>query len=90
MVVASIQSAVTRLADDSPDHVGDCAVEGVLEYHHGAETRPFWLEAQTLVEFSLGARGRLLMQPGGTEPKLKIYADLRARQARTLSNGMTH
>ena len=91
--LASFQSAVARLGDHPPDEVGDYTVESVIDYRHGAETRPFWLGAQALVELSLGARGRVLIRPSGTEPKLKIYVDLRDQAGsdpherhRTLSN----
>ena len=39
--------------------------------------RPRWLAAQALVEFELEGGGRVLARPSGTEPKLKIYVDLR-------------
>jgi phosphomannomutase len=73
----AIQHAMTRLADNPPSTVGTYIVERVVDYRHGAETRPFWLGAQALIELSLGAAGRVLIRPSGTEPKLKIYVDLR-------------
>jgi phosphomannomutase len=36
-----------------------------------------WLGAQDLIEMSLGDSVRVLVRPSGTEPKLKIYVDLR-------------
>jgi phosphomannomutase len=30
-----------------------------------------------LIELELGALGRVLVRPSGTEPKLKIYVDIR-------------
>ena len=39
--------------------------------------RPRWLGAQALVEFHLEGGGRVLARPSGTEPKLKIYVDLK-------------
>ena len=73
---AAIQSAVDRLADAPPGTIADYPVTSVTDYRSGADTRPPWLGAQALVELSLGERGRLLVRPSGTEPKLKIYADL--------------
>lgn len=75
--LALIQNAVTKLADNPPDSVRGYSVKGVSDYRYGADTRPFWLGEQLLVELSLGTRGRVLIRPSGTEPKLKIYVDLR-------------
>ena len=49
----------------------------VTDYRLGAEDRPRYLAATPLVELSLGDAGRALIRPSGTEPKLKIYVDLR-------------
>ena len=40
--------------------------------------RPFWLSEQDLIELVFGSNGRALVRPSGTEPKLKVYVDLRA------------
>ena len=48
----------------------------VTDYRVGAEDRPRYLAATPLVALNLGARGRALVRPSGTEPKLKIYVDL--------------
>lgn len=73
----SIQSAVATLATGPPSRIGDYPVTEVVDYRLGAERRPVWLGAQALVELKLGDRGRALVRPSGTEPKLKIYVDLR-------------
>jgi phosphomannomutase len=73
----AIRSAVSALAADPPDRLGGHRIDSVTDYSIGAETRPMWLGAQALVELSLGDRGRILVRPSGTEPKLKIYVDLR-------------
>ena len=44
----------------------------------GPKRRPRWLAATALVALDLGAAGRALVRPSGTEPKLKIYVDRRA------------
>ncbi len=44
----------------------------------GAEHRPRWLGATPLVALELEGQARVLVRPSGTEPKLKIYVDLRA------------
>jgi phosphomannomutase len=74
---AAIRSAVSALAADPPDTLCGHWIDSVTDYSIGAETRPMWLGAQALVELSLGDRGRILVRPSGTEPKLKIYVDLR-------------
>ena len=56
---------------------GDLTVTVVTDYREGADERPRYLAATPLVELSLGEAGRVLIRPSGTEPKLKIYVDLR-------------
>ncbi len=73
----AIRSAVSALAADPPATLEGHVIDSVTDYSIGAEKRPMWLGAQALVEFSLGDRGRILVRPSGTEPKLKIYVDLR-------------
>jgi phosphomannomutase len=53
-------------------------VTDLTDYRQGAEKRPPWLGEQHLVELSIGESGRVLVRPSGTEPKLKVYVDLRA------------
>jgi phosphomannomutase len=53
-------------------------VADVVDYRDGAAVRPRWLGSQALVVFELEGGGRVLARPSGTEPKLKIYVDLRA------------
>jgi phosphomannomutase len=73
-----IASAMARLADARPEHLGGHAVTGVTDYRVGAGQRPRWLGATPLVEYDIGEAGRALIRPSGTEPKIKIYVDLRA------------
>jgi phosphomannomutase len=70
-------AAVEHLAEEPPDEVGSLPVASIVDYRSGAEGRPPWLGRQDLVELSLGEKGRILVRPSGTEPKLKIYVDLR-------------
>ena len=49
----------------------------MTDYRTNAESRPRWLAETSLIELTLGERGRILVRPSGTEPKLKIYVDLR-------------
>jgi phosphomannomutase len=78
-----IQQAMDRLSSHPPRHVLDTEVTGVNDFRTGGEQRPRWLENTSLVELALGDRGRILVRPSGTEPKLKVYVDLR----RALSAG---
>ena len=71
-----IASAMERIAANPPNVVADIPVAGMTDYRHGAENRPRYLAATPLVELDLGDRGRALVRPSGTEPKLKIYVDL--------------
>jgi phosphomannomutase len=52
-------------------------VTGVVDYRTGSEERPPWLGEQALIQLDVGSSGRILVRPSGTEPKLKIYTDLR-------------
>ena len=73
----ALKAAVDGLAASPPSMVGNDPVTEVTDYRFGHERRPEWLGSQDLVELSLGTRGRMLVRPSGTEPKLKIYVDLR-------------
>jgi phosphomannomutase len=53
------------------------AVTGFTDYRQGVDDRPFWLPATPLVDLSLEGGSRVLIRPSGTEPKLKVYADVR-------------
>jgi phosphomannomutase len=90
---ASAQYGVTRRGPDGtreiaesldvvlrrpPGSLAGCTVTGVVDYRRGGEKRPPWFADSPLVLVELGRHGRVLLRPSGTEPKLKIYADLRA------------
>jgi phosphomannomutase len=79
-----IRTAMDRITSHPPRHVGGTPVSNVIDFRTGSEKRPRWLENTSLVELVLGERGRILVRPSGTEPKLKFYVDL----CRTL-NGAT-
>jgi phosphomannomutase len=74
---AEIDGAMSRLADERPKSLGGFDVTEVIDYRIGADARPSWLGATALVEYLLGSSGRALIRPSGTEPKIKIYVDLR-------------
>jgi phosphomannomutase len=71
-----IRAAMDRVSNTPPQRVLDAAVTQVTDFRTGGERRPRWLENTSLVELTLGERGRILVRPSGTEPKLKIYVDL--------------
>ncbi|NNC74537.1 MAG: phospho-sugar mutase, partial [Acidimicrobiia bacterium] len=73
-----IRAAMDLVEASPPTDIDGIAVAGVTDFSVGADERPRWLPATSLVELSLGAQGRVLVRPSGTEPKLKIYVDLRA------------
>jgi phosphomannomutase len=73
-----IADAMAVLAERTPDRLGGLAVTAVTDYRRGAEERPPWLAATDLVECTLEGGGRAMIRPSGTEPKCKVYIDLRA------------
>lgn len=73
---ADLASAVSRLADSPPPAIAGRRVTSALDYRAGAAARPRWLGEALLVELALEGGGRVLVRPSGTEPKVKVYADL--------------
>ena len=73
-----IESAMALLASAPPQVLAGSDVVALTDYSRGASRGPRYLPATRLVELDLGDLGRLLVRPSGTEPKLKIYGDLRA------------
>ena len=75
-------AAIDRLVAAPPDVLAGRPVRAVRDYRKNAGERPRWLPATELVEVELDA-GRVLLRPSGTEPKLKLYVDLRAEAPAT-------
>ncbi len=75
---AAIAAAMAVLTERTPDELAGRAVTAVTDFRVGAEHRPPWLEKHDLVELALAGGGRVMIRPSGTEPKCKIYVDLRA------------
>jgi phosphomannomutase len=75
--VRAIAAAVDAAVTAPPRALAGRPVEGVTDFRVGAEGRPPWLSAAPVIRFDLGGGEHVLLRPSGTEPKLKIYADLR-------------
>jgi phosphomannomutase len=74
-----IAAAMDGVAQRPPLNIAGVPVTRVTDFRSGGERRPPWLENTSLIELTLGDRGRLLVRPSGTEPKLKVYVDLTRR-----------
>jgi phosphomannomutase len=72
-----IAAAMARLDRGVPDELAGHAVTASTDYRTGADGRPPWLATHDLVAMDL-TDGRAMIRPSGTEPKCKIYIDLRA------------
>jgi phosphomannomutase len=75
---AAIQAAMQRLSAAPPAELAGVPINRVTDFQQGAAQRPAWLASSPLIELGLGSHGRILARPSGTEPKLKLYVDLRA------------
>jgi phosphomannomutase len=75
--LGELAAGLGHLATEPPASVGGLTVERVVDYRTGGEGRPRWLADAPLVALELGGGSRVLARPSGTEPKLKIYTDLR-------------
>jgi phosphomannomutase len=74
-----ILETMNELRRNPPSVIAGEAVTGFTDYAQHAELRPAWLGAANLIELELGEKGRILVRPSGTEPKLKLYVDYRAK-----------
>ena len=72
-----IAAAVEAAAIAAPHELGPRRVVRVDDLSQDADARPPWLPADTVVVWHLDVGGRVLVRPSGTEPKLKVYVDLR-------------
>jgi phosphomannomutase len=72
-----IDAAMTALRDQPPTMVADQDIVRATDFRENAADRPRYLAATNLIELDLGPSGRALARPSGTEPKLKIYVDLK-------------
>ena len=77
---AEIAAAMARLSGWAPASLAGQEVTSTTDFRIGAEDRPPWLAAHDLVLLEL-TDGRAMIRPSGTEPKCKIYVDLRGDAA---------
>lgn len=82
---AQIAAAMERIAENPPVEAAGIPIVATTDFRLGAEDRPRYLAATPLVDLDFGDRGRALVRPSGTEPKLKIYVDLVAARDVDLS-----
>jgi phosphomannomutase len=75
-----IADAMARIGDAPPATIAGADVVDVLDFRSGADSRPAWLGEHDLVAFTL-AEGRVMIRPSGTEPKCKVYVDIRGELA---------
>ena len=75
---ARIARAMQQLQTASPTVLAGQSVTHVRDLQTPEPGAPSWRAPTLLVELGLGDRGRVFVRPSGTEPKLKIYVDLRA------------
>jgi phosphomannomutase len=75
-----ITDARARIGDAPPSSIAGAEVLEVVDFRSGAESRPAWLGEHDLVAFTLG-EGRVMIRPSGTEPKCKVYVDIRGELA---------
>jgi len=71
-----IAAAMARLGDVPPTELAGAPVLDVVDFRTGAERRPPWLGVHDLIVLTL-EEGRVMIRPSGTEPKCKIYVDVR-------------
>jgi phosphomannomutase len=75
---ARILRAMQRAVGAPPSSLAGQQVTAVRDWRVPAAGAPSWRGPTLLVELSLAGGGRVSLRPSGTEPKLKIYVDLRA------------
>jgi phosphomannomutase len=76
-----IAQAMQKLGAELPAELAGHKVVGSVDYRSGGGERPRWLPDTSLIALELEGESRVLVRPSGTEPKLKIYVDLRVELA---------
>ncbi|MBI4703962.1 MAG: phospho-sugar mutase [Deltaproteobacteria bacterium] len=80
---AQIQAIMAKLRAAPPAELGGQAVLALTDYLHGTRTARghapdrVAMPASDVVAFELAGDGRAVVRPSGTEPKIKLYLDVR-------------
>ncbi|WP_394847263.1 phospho-sugar mutase [Pendulispora brunnea] len=79
-----IRTMMTRLRENPPERVGALNVVAVVDIAAGTrrqvadgKVEPFHLPKSNVIVLELASRSRIIVRPSGTEPKIKVYIDLR-------------
>lgn len=75
-----MNSLMKQLRKNPPTQIGGCAVTAVEDYLHGKEALP----PSDVLRFWLDDGSKLVIRPSGTEPKVKIYAEVRQKAEKNL------
>ncbi len=81
--VGEIRAIMERLRAAKPTNIGHVAVEAVRDYEAGTRVATggaisaLTLPKSNVLTFELAGGTRVIARPSGTEPKLKIYFDVR-------------
>jgi phosphomannomutase len=81
--IADIRAIMERLRAAKPAKIGPFDVDAVSDYEAGTRTAtggavtPLTLPKSNVLTFDLAGGSRVIARPSGTEPKLKIYFDVR-------------
>lgn len=75
--VSIIGRIMAALRSAPPAHVGEVAVEGIDDLAAGSEALP----PADVLRLRLADGSRVIVRPSGTEPKLKVYLDVRGDSA---------
>jgi len=79
-----IRNWMSRLRENPPERVGSLNVVAIVDIAAGTrrqvadgKVEPFHLPKSNVIVLELASRTRIIVRPSGTEPKIKVYIDLR-------------